>query len=418
MTTKSKPTVHIIGAGISGLIAAKTLESLGYSPIIYEASDRTGGRVKTDIEEGFLIDHGFQVLLDAYPMAKKHLDLDALNLQKFLPGAIIYDNGKSYTIGDPLRSTSFLIPTLFAPIGTIGDKLKIMKLNKVLKQKSIEEIFDAPEKTTYQYLVNFGFSKKIIENFFRPFFAGIFLEEDLETSSRMFEFIYKMFGEGYATLPKDGIKAIPEQLEGKLQNTTINKGVRVEEIKNKETILESGETVKSDFTIVATNVDSIIPQMVSSIEWKGCDNLYFRTPEMGIKKSLIGLNTNKDSFVNNIFFTSSLEVNTRIDEELLSVTVVKKHNLSLKELIQKVKEELVLVFGITDAHFLAHFPIPRSLPSIRNLKYSQQPSEFLVMDHVAIAGDHTLNGSLNAAMISGESAAMAAHEVLSGIKFS
>ncbi|MFC2149046.1 NAD(P)-binding protein, partial [Bacteroidota bacterium] len=74
--------IHIIGAGVSGLTAARVLEDNGYSPVIIEATDRVGGRVKTDIIDGYQLDHGFQVLLTAYPAAQKYLNLDALELQK------------------------------------------------------------------------------------------------------------------------------------------------------------------------------------------------------------------------------------------------------------------------------------------------------------------------------------------------
>ena len=82
--------IHIIGAGVSGLIAAKVLENHGYNPIIIEATDRVGGRVKTDLIDGYQLDHGFQVLLTAYPAAQKYLNYEALELQKFLPGASIF----------------------------------------------------------------------------------------------------------------------------------------------------------------------------------------------------------------------------------------------------------------------------------------------------------------------------------------
>ena len=82
---KSAYKIHIIGAGISGLIAAQILENHGYHPKIIEASSTVGGRVKSDVLKDYTLDHGFQVLLTSYPVAKKYLDYDALDLQKLLP---------------------------------------------------------------------------------------------------------------------------------------------------------------------------------------------------------------------------------------------------------------------------------------------------------------------------------------------
>jgi phytoene dehydrogenase-like protein len=174
--------IYIIGAGVSGLIAARVLEDNGYSPAIIEATDRVGGRVKTDIINGYQLDHGFQVLLTAYPAAQKYLDFEALDLQHFLPGASIFKNSKQKIIGDPIKDISLLFSTLFSGIGNFSDKLKILKLNSSLKEKSISTIFSDKEQSTFSYLTAFGFSDEMITNFFRPFFSGIFLETELKTS--------------------------------------------------------------------------------------------------------------------------------------------------------------------------------------------------------------------------------------------
>ena len=171
---KQDYNICIVGAGISGLIAARVLENNGYTPTLIEATDRVGGRVKTDIVNGYQLDHGFQVLLTAYPAAKKYLDFKRLDLQPFLPGATILKNGTSKTMGDPLRNLSLLLPTIFSGIGTFSDKIKILKLNTLLKKTSLPEIFKKPEKSTLQYLNDFGFSNDMISKFFKPFFSGFF----------------------------------------------------------------------------------------------------------------------------------------------------------------------------------------------------------------------------------------------------
>ncbi|MFT5791220.1 MAG: phytoene dehydrogenase-like protein, partial [Saprospiraceae bacterium] len=162
---KHEYKIHIIGAGVSGLIAARVLEDNGFSPIILETTDRVGGRVKTDIVDGYQLDHGFQVLLTAYPAAQKYLDFKSLDLQKFLPGASIFKNGKQLIIGDPLRELSLLFSTLFSGIGTFSDKFKILKLNMRLKKKTLEAIFSEKEQSTLSYLIGLGFSNEMITDF-------------------------------------------------------------------------------------------------------------------------------------------------------------------------------------------------------------------------------------------------------------
>ena len=259
--TKKEYKIHIIGAGISGLIAAQVLENYGYAPTVIEATDRVGGRVKTDLVNGYHLDQGFQVLLTAYPAAQKYLDYDALDLQPFLPGASIFKSSKQKIIVDPLRNLSLLFPTLFSGIGNFSDKFKILKLNQKLKKKSLEAIFSEPEQSTQEYLDKLGFSNGIITDFFKPFFSGIFLETQLETSSRMFEFVYKMFGEGQATLPKAGIEAIPKQLLTNLKTTSFRYNTKVESLKDGEIVLKDGAKLESHYTIVATEANNLISNL-------------------------------------------------------------------------------------------------------------------------------------------------------------
>ena len=72
--------VVIVGAGLAGLAAAIDLEALGHDVEIHEASDGAGGRVRTDVVDGYRLDRGFQILLEAYPEAQDLLDYDALAL--------------------------------------------------------------------------------------------------------------------------------------------------------------------------------------------------------------------------------------------------------------------------------------------------------------------------------------------------
>ena len=408
--------IHIVGAGISGLVAATVLEQHGYSPVLIEASDRVGGRVKTDIINGYQLDHGFQVLLTAYPAAQKYLDYKSLELQEFLPGASIFKNGKQEIIGDPLRDASLLFSTLFASVGTVADKLKILKLNTRLMKKTIEEIFSDQEQTTLSYLTELDFSSGMINDFFTPFFSGIFLENKLETSSRMFEFVYKMFGEGSAALPKGGIEEIPKQLLHQLKGTTIKYNTAVSSISDNKILLADGQELESDFIIIATEASSLIPNLKNqAIEWQSCDTLYFETESRTIQKPLIGLIPDQNALINNIFYHTSLKTAINAGKELLSVTVVDNKGLSDKALIDQVQKELRELCGITSSTFIKHYTIPKSLPKLSELHYEISPSETRLTETIYLAGDLQLNGSLNAAMIAGEKAALGVLENLQGI---
>ena len=406
--------IYIVGAGVSGLVAAQVLENKGYHPIILEASDRAGGRVKTDIKKGFQLDHGFQVLLSSYPAAQKYLDFKALKLQKLKPGAVIFKNGKQQVIGDPLRDISTLFSTLFSGIGTLSDKFKIFQLNLKLKNKSVEAIFSSDEISTKEYLQKFGFSSQIIAQFFTPFFTGIFLENELKTSSRMFEFVFKMFGEGLAVIPKEGMEEISKQLVSNLKNTTFQYNTQVTSVSDKEIILHAGDKLVSTATIIATDASKLVKNAPSkNLTWKSCQTLYFTANKRVIEKPMIGLVSMEDSLINNIFYHTSVASHSNNTEELLSVTVVKEHQLSEKQLIAAVTKQLKEECTIDHLTFLAIYHIKRALPDLKNIKYEVSPSETQLSSGIFLAGDVQLNGSLNAAMIAGEKAAL---QVIASIK--
>ncbi len=406
--------IYIVGAGVSGLVAAQVLENQGYQPVILEASDRAGGRVKTDIKKGFQLDHGFQVLLSSYPAAQKYLNFKALKLQELKPGAVIFNNGKQQIIGDPLRDISTLFSTLFSGIGTLSDKFKIFQLNLKLKNKSIEAIFSSDEISTKVYLQEFGFSSQIITQFFTPFFKGIFLENELTTSSRMFEFVFKMFGEGLAVLPKGGIEEISKQLVSNLKHTTFQYNTQVSSVSNEEIVLHTGEKLVSTATIIATDASKLVRDAPSkNLIWKSCQTLYFTANKRVIEKPMIGLVSKKDSLINNIFYHTSVATNSNNTEELLSVTVVKEHQFSEKQLIAAVTKQLKEECTIDHLTFLAVYHIEKALPDLKDIKYEVSPSESQLSSGIFLAGDIQLNGSLNAAMIAGEKAAL---QVITSLK--
>ncbi|AXO79302.1 FAD-dependent oxidoreductase [Olleya aquimaris] len=402
MSTNTKIT--ILGAGISGLIAAINLEKAGFSPTIIEASDRVGGRVKTDVFEGFQLDHGFQVLLEAYPKAKQYLDYDALQLQKIKPGAVIFKNGTTQTIGDPLRDWSLLIPTILSNIGSLKDKIAILKLNIELKNKAIDAIFKSKQTTTQQYLKDKGFSNRIIKDFFKPFFSGIFLETQLQTSSTMFQFIYKMFGQGLASIPKNGMQDIPNQLQSRLKNTQFVFNTKVQSVKDNHLVLEDQSKIDSDITIIATEASNVL-EIKQTMTWKSCDTLYFEVEKDTIKRPIIGLVTNSNALINNIFYTTSIATSSSNNSNVLSVTIVKAHNLDQTKLIQSVQDELKTYCNIVTKRFIKRYKIKKALPNLKQVSHSSNSSEFKYSDTIYLAGDTQLNGSINAAMSSGETVA-------------
>ena len=409
---ENHPSIAIIGAGVSGLTAAITLQKAGYQTTIYEANSFVGGRVYSDTSRSQILDHGFQVMLDAYPAVQEFLDVEALKLRKFVPGSIVFKDGKKYRLGDASRNSSFLWSTIVAGVGSIKDKWLVFSLSRKLKQKSIQEIFASPEVTTLAYLQDFGFSAKMINSFFKPFYAGIFLETELSTSSRMFEFVFKMFAEGNATIPAQGIKAIPEQLAAQLPKESLILDKKVTSVVGNEITFENGEKATSDFTIIATPAGKLVPNLANQEQnWHQVTVLYLDTDHTGFDEAIIGLVANEDSLINNFHFLQDVFDDHK---NIISVSVVKKHTLNNEQLTERVIKELREETGIKASSLIKMFHINKALPQLNSLNNCMHPTETQLTEHIFLAGDHLSNGSLNAAMLNGKAAAQAVMSKIDG----
>ena len=324
----------IIGAGLAGLTAANYLHQKGHDFLLLEASDEVGGRVRTTEKEGFLLDHGFQVLATAYPEARALLDYKQLNLQPFMPGAMLLQpDGTRDRIGDPLRDWSSLLPTLFAKSGSLYSKLSILKLRNRLKELSVAAIFQQPEMTTGEALSKeYGFDSRMVSQFFKPFYSGIFLEKELATSRRMFDFVFKMFAEGAVAVPDKGMQQIPLQLASNLPESSVRLNCRVQEVKGKQVLLENGETLEADNIVLATEATGIVRHYMplTNTEYQSTTHVHFTTNHSPIRQAIIGLNTRAGDMVNSITPMSQVAPGyAPSGKTLLSVSIVGQEDLMI-----------------------------------------------------------------------------------------
>ena len=401
----------IIGAGLAGLTAARVLKLAGRKVKIIEASDGPGGRVRTDEVNGFLLDRGFQVFLTAYPEAKHFLDYKALDLKPFSPGSIILTNSGIDEIGDPLREASSLIRTLKSPVGTLSDKFRLLLLRLKLAGISIDEIFSKKETTTLEYLSAVGFGKKIISDFFAPFMSGIYLEQNLDTSSRMFEFVFKMFSESDTAIPAKGMGMIPRQLASDLSVEELILNERAISIDGNKVQTASGNVFEASTILIATTADCIpVPFQRRLIKKKSVTCMYFSADQAPYQKALIALNAIPNRLVNNLAVMSNISSCYAPEgKSLVSVSLSGNEQfIKQDELELKVKEELKFWFKECSEWVpIKTYEIPYALPDNSHVINDILPSSIRINYSTFICGDHLLNGSINAAMKSGRIAAEA-----------
>ncbi|WP_435345522.1 NAD(P)/FAD-dependent oxidoreductase [Haloarchaeobius sp. HRN-SO-5] len=209
--------VIVVGGGLAGLVAARRLADAGANVRLFERESEVGGRVRSRHEDGYTFDRGFQVLFTAYPAARRELDLDALDLRSFSPGACICRPGHRAILSDPFRDPGSLTESLLNRDVTVGDKLRTFRLQRALGRRSTDDLFSGPDRTIRDYLGARGFSRKFVENFAAPFYGGITLDRSLSTSKRVFEYTFKMLSEGKTVVPAGGMGAIPAQLRDRAE---------------------------------------------------------------------------------------------------------------------------------------------------------------------------------------------------------
>ena len=403
--------------------------------VLIESDKTVGGRVKTDKKDGFLLDHGFQVFIENYPCSQKIFDYNSLNLHPFLPGAIVKIGENFYPVSDPIRRPQDIFQSLITPIGTILDKLKVGLFSVIIRFISVDNILRSEEINTYKYLSDkLILSSSMIDSFFKPFFQGIFLSPLQLQSSNMFQFVFKMFTEGQASLPRDGMEGIPRQLASQIPLKSIILNTKVENFsfkgsdKSKKIYVNTLNTSKikktyeADRLIIATdpiNAKKLIETSGIGIprfdipDARGSTTLYFGmdTEFPPILDRMLILNGESDATNNEIFTINNLCFPSQVSKSyappgksLLSITLCKfiDTNISDQELEEKIRIQLRKWWSIDTidtCYLLKIYRIKYAQPA-QNPPYNVlKPSQ--IAENLFCCGDHMNSATLNGAIESG-----------------
>lgn len=410
-----KNDVLIVGAGLAGLCCARQLQQRGAQVLLLEAADGVGGRIRTDLVDGFRLDRGFQVFLTSYPAAQRLLDYQALHLKSFLPGALVRHGEAFHALTDPWRRPAAALGSVFSPIGSLVDKLRIAGLRGRSLRGSLEERFRDTETTTLAMLQGAGFSTAMIDRFFRPFLGGIFLDAELQTSSRMFDFVFRMFSLGSASLPAEGMEAIPRQLASGLPPDKIRLGARAVSVQPRLVKLDTGEELKACSVVVAADgpaAAQLLGKAVSTPAGQGVTCLYFSAQRPPIEQPVLVLNGEGHGPVNNVCVPTIVAPSYGpADRSLVSATVLGIAK-DLDRLQAEVRQQLGGWFGaeVMDWHHLRTYRIPYALPRQFPPALSVAERPVRVQPGLYVCGDHRDNASIQGAMVSGRRAAEAVLE--------
>jgi protoporphyrinogen oxidase len=427
--------IIIIGGGLAGLAAAVQLETKNIPYVLLESSDGFGGRARTDIVDGYILDRGFAIYLSSYEECNKIFDTKALDLRKFYAGADVRFENQFYRVADPFRHVSDALPSLLPnhKIGSPLDKVLVglvrfqtllLRMNPMQRESS---------ETIEERLNTFGFSEEMVDRFFRPFLGGIFFNPELTTDSRLFDFVMRSLALGENCLPAKGIGAMAEQLVGRLDEKNVHANAKVQEIRNVNDAVEVRVQMmnKEEETIIRGK------KVILAVEGPECDRLLGtkdKQREKGVGTTCVYFSCDKPydaenamlyldgekykggggkkTLVNNCCFPSVVSPTYAPNgKHLCSASIIGvPSELSDEQIGDRVKSELSDWFGesITSSFKLLKvyripFAQPIQTPSAKGSSKTafEQTCESGAMKNVYLAGDHRDAATFDGALISG-----------------
>ena len=399
----SRCDVVVVGAGLAGLVAARRLHRTGLDVVVLEAGDDVGGRVRTDLVDGWRLDRGFQVLNTAYPAVGRELDLTRLSLRELTRGALVQVDGARHRLADPRRDLRGALGTATAPIGTVKDKVLLAALAARVSTGDGSRLATAPDRPFIDALRSRGFSDAIIDRFFRPFFAGVLLEDELTTSRRFVDLMLRMFVRGHSTVPELGMGELPRQIAADLPAGSVHLDTPVRSMTPTAVRTEAG-TLQARAVVCATDASSarnFVPSL-DVVTWRSVTTIYHVAPADPLGEPTLILDTDRSPVVNTVVMTAAAPTYGPGDGRALVATSVLGTDVDEP----RVRSRLATLYGTGTAGWehLATYAVPRALPAMPAPLELRRPVR---LDGLYVCGDHRDTSSIQGALVSGRRAATA-----------
>ena len=375
----SDKKVAIIGAGLAGLSAAITLQDAGCDVEIFESSDRVGGRVATDVIDGYRLDRGFQLINARYPELLRLNVISELDFTYASRSIDISLDEQIVSLGDP-RTNPFSV--FNSATGSIFTKLNFMSylFSSSVSGKSVED-----------ELNRFG---TLYRRVLKPFLSGVFLTSPANVDAVTGKEIVRSFISGKPGLPALGAGELAHALARRVK--TIHLNSRIDSLAQ---VQADAVIVTTDLTTAAQLLDiPNVPKLATSTTW------YHEVPfEMTQSNRLLIDGQARGPVINSIAISNMVPTYAPLGKTLLSSTTIEFASES------EVRRHLATLWGTStsDWSLIAKYEIPKSLP-IFGLG-AQGVHSAKLADNLFVAGDYRTAPSQNGALLSGR---LAAQELL------
>jgi len=412
--------VLVVGAGLAGLRCAVALTELGREVVVLEAADVVGGRVRTDVVDGFQCDRGFQVLNPAYPAVRRWVDLDALALQPFGAGVMVRRDDGLRVVADPFREPRLFPQTLRSGYLRPGELVALGRwAARVLVNP--RAVIRAPDMTLAQSLDAAGVVGRIRQEILDPFLAGVLVDSYGGSSANFAKLLVRMFALGRPGLPEHGMGALPAQLAARLPQVQL--GIRVEAViadgGREVAVVAGGSTWRARAVVVAT--DPVTAARLTPLPepaTKGLVTWWFEAPQAPSKLPLVAVDGRRAGRMprgpvwNTSVVSAAAPSYAPPGRHLVEATCLLDRpdgDAPEAEVLQHVGE--IYGRGTTGWRTIIRHRVPLALP-VTPPPLSTR-SAVALGDGVFVCGDHRDTPSIQGALVSGNRTAMAIHAALS-----
>lgn len=400
--TAREADVLVVGAGLAGLAATLRLVAAGRSVRVLEASDAPGGRMRSDVVDGFTVDRGFQVLNTAYPELHRIGLPGDLDLRAFLRGALLRDRTGRRLVADPRHAPSGAIGLLTAPLGSTADRVRLGAYLAEVTATPAGLRRRAPDVELREALRRHGVAGDPVEHFLRPFLQGVLLERELTTSSRFAAFVLKTFALGTVGVPAAGMGALPVALAARLPAGTIGYGARVAAVRPGEVDVVGGTTLRAEAVVVAA--DPLTAAALLDLEppvMHAVTTVWHAVPAPPTERPVLLLDTEGGPVANSVVMTNAAPTYGSDGRALIASSVLAPEPLPDAVL----RATLARLWGVGTATWeeVAVTRVPAALPALPGGSPLRKPVR--LTEGLYVAGDHRDTPSSQGALVSGRRAA-------------